>query len=255
MRKILLGTIVPVALAIAFSGAAYAGGFGDVSGTLSGSDTIPTEGSGNLFGGSATVQIPVTQTWFDAAGLEVNGGYHRIDSGGVDFWYVGGALYSGGANGRVAANFMHHSLDGEGYETFGVGGEWFATPSLNLDIRGGGILLAGLHGGYIGAQGTWYVTPDVNISAGGDHLSAGGLHMSGETIKAEWLVSEAYPVAAYGGYQHLQIGAGGGSKSANAIFFGVKLFFNGPGATTLIDRERTGTNGYIVESPMLLDQY
>ena len=267
MRKILLGTIVPVGLAIAFSGTAYAGGFDDVSGTLSGSYAYFADGSGmNLYGVNGALTFPITPVWTENNGIEVYGGYHAPTTGDVDMWNIGGAIYAGGKDGRIEASYTYHDLGVQSIHlhTFGLGGEWFASPSVSVDVRGGGAsgeytshgvfhggsINRSVSGGFIGGQAKWYVIPDVSVSAGFDCWSA-GTNIPVETLQAEWLVSESTPVALYGGYQHF-VSNGWGE---DILFVGVKLFTNGAGAKTLVDRERTGSLGYITPSLAFFGEY
>ncbi|HEY0283719.1 MAG TPA: hypothetical protein VGC27_13985 [Rhizomicrobium sp.] len=244
-------SIAPIALAIAFAGAAYAGGADLPSGTLSAGYAYGlNDGTSNIYGANGTLQIPVDLDWAAKTGFEAVGGYHRPDSGGMDFWYLGGALYAGGEPGRVAANYTYHNMAGQGIHAYGAGAEWFVAPNATLAVRGGGLSRDHIDGGYVGAQGTWYLIPDFALSAGVDHLSV-GYHETGETIQAEWLPSQTTPISIYAGYQHLDYSV----ASADLIFAGVKLYLNGDGAATLADRQRQGTNGYIVQSPKDLDQY
>ena len=251
MKRISLGTIGPIALALAFSGAAYAADVGNMSGTLNAGYAVGLgDSSSDIYGASGTLQIPVNVGWTDQSGFEVIGGYRRPDVGGVDFWNIGGALYAGNNMGRVAADITYHSVAGASFNAYGAGGEWFATPNVNLAVRGGGLSGDQFDGGYVGAQGAWYACPDFALSVGVDYWSA-AYNMTSEIFQAEWLPSETLPVSVYTGFQHLNVAGG----DANTFFVGVKLYVNGDGAATLLDRQRNGTNGYIVQSPMFLDQY
>jgi len=249
MKKILLGTIAPIAFAMALCGAASAGDVGGISGTLSGSYAT---GTNVFYDANGAVTIPFNgNSWVDGSGLEALGGYTSGSGGsGGNAWYFGAALYTGGAAGRVAGNFVYHDFNGTSLNSYGVGGEWFATPSVTLAIRGGGANESSTGGGYFGTQGTWYACPNFAVSAGVDYWSAGA-NITSETVRAEWAPSDTVPFALYAGYQNLFANG----KRGGELFLGVKLFTNGSGATTLVDRERTGTNGYISESPVYFTQY
>ena len=251
MKRILLGTIAPIAIAMIFTGAAYAENASGPSATASAGYAFGLNRHlSNIYGSNATVQIPFDASWAKQFGFEALGGYHRPDSGQMDFWYLGGALYAGDDAGRVAANYTYHNIAGVGVHLYGAGGEWFVAPNLNLAVHGGGVTWDHGHGdgGYVGAQGTWYVGPDFALSGNFDYWSA-AYNQSSETVQAEWLPSEYTPVSVYTGYQHIN------QTGSSFIFAGVKLYLNDGGAAALVDRQRNDTNGYIIESPKYLDQF
>jgi hypothetical protein len=250
MKKVLLGTIGPVALAIALSGAAYAGDVGDVSGTLTGGYAGGlNHGDNGLWGTTGTLQIPFNSvSWTDKMGFEVLGGYHKPDTGSGDFWTLGGAVYAGGDGGRVAGNYIYHGVTGGHISTYGGGGEWFATPAVTLAVRAGAATSTGSGGGYVGTQLEWYVQPNFALSAGIDYWSAGANITSG-TFIAEWMPDDTLPVSIFAGYYHVNAGSGD-----SAIFGGIKLYLNEGASVTLVDRQRKGGNGYITQSPLYWDE-
>jgi len=79
---------------------------------------------------------------------------------------------------------------------------------------------------------------------------AGG-HATTETAKLEWMFSNSMPLSVYGGYEHADAGSGGLGLGGNAFFVGLKFYFNNPTGGSLVDRQRSGSLGYISEAPIL----
>ena len=60
-------------------------------------------------------------------------------------------------------------------------------------------------------------------------------------------------MSVYGGYQHVDAGFLGGNE--DIFFVGAKLYLNGSGGGTLVDRQRNGSLGYIGKSTLFWNQY
>ena len=257
MNKILLGTIAPIALAIAFSGAAYADGIGDVSATVSGSYGGTTSaGTAKIYGANGTINIPFDVSVADVTGVEGDIDLHSVDYSG-DVFNAGGALYVGGASGRLAAGYWYHQSKEVGNKILnqvGGGGQWFVSPDVDLAVNVGGILSHNNGGGYVGGQLKWYVVPDVSVSASLGYVSY-SRDVTTAKIEAEWLISESVPVAVYGGYQNINNIKGVKTGKDNVLYVGLRLYVNGGSAETLVDRQRTGSLGFVTQSPIAYDQY
>jgi len=93
------------------------------------------------------------------------------------------------------------------------------------------------------------------LSGSVDYTGQFGGHATSETIKGEWLFSQSLPVALYGGYEHSDLNSSGFGYSAGGagdlVFIGLKLYMNGDGSGTLVDRQRNGSLGYIAQAPVL----
>jgi hypothetical protein len=258
-QNLLLG-----AAALAFSVVLSAPCLASVSGTLSGSYADDTDGSsGNLW----NVNGSLTGTMDGGWGLEATGGYHNLNLGSglgnLDIWNVGGSLFWAGMQGRIAATVNYYSTSKFGADlnvtNYGAGGEFYAAPNLTFAVKGGGNTISasgfGLSGSdsgaYVGGMLQWYVVPDFGLSGAVDYVDIAGFHTTSETAKAEWLFSESTPVSIYGGYQHVDENAFGLNGNGNFFFVGLKFYFNGTGGSSLVDRQRSGSLGYIAEAPVL----
>jgi len=132
---------------------------------------------------------------------------------------------------------------------------------LTIAAKGGGntIGVSGIGGsgsdtgGYAGGMLQWYVVPNVSLSGAVDYVEFTGVNSTSETVKLEWLFSQTMPVSIYGGYEHADLNASsfGNLGSGDFFFVGIKLYMNGSGAGTLVDRQRSGSLGYIAQAPTL----
>ncbi|HEX2593851.1 MAG TPA: hypothetical protein VHL34_20295 [Rhizomicrobium sp.] len=222
----------------------------DVAATVSGSyaniDVGP--GSADVWGGNGALTGMFADNWGGEADLS----YHNISgAGSTDIWSFGGNVFWRGMDTRVAASVMYHDITGGNATNYGLGAEWFAGDSVTLAIKGGGISGSGANGGYVGGDVKWYAMPNLAFDGRVDYADQ-GVSTTTETLQAEWLFSEDTPVSIYGGYQHVDVGGLGGN--GNVWFVGIKLYANG-GNGTLVDRQRSGTLGYLSQSPVFIDQY
>jgi hypothetical protein len=240
LKTTILGAACAIALG-SFVSPAFA-----VNGTIAGSYAHISAGGGsaNVWGADGALEGMFSDDW----GAEADGTYHNISNTG-DFWTLGANAFWQGSDARVAATYQYHSISGANFNTYGAGAEWFAGPSFTLAAHGGGLSGSGASGGYVGGDIAWYAMPDLAINGSVDYLSIGSVNSTTESISGEWLFSEATPVSVYAGYQHSDFGG----ANTNAWFVGVKLYAN-EGASTLVDRQRSGTLGYIAESPLFIDQ-
>jgi hypothetical protein len=245
MKKVLLGSVGALALCVAFASTASA----QVSGTIAGNyANVTNSGGGDIYGIDGSLAGMFGSNW----GVEAAGGYHNESGGGGDIWDIGGSVFWQGMKGRLAATYQYHDIGGGNFSSYGVGGEFYASPNFTLAAHGGGESGTGTSGGYAGGMVQWYAMPNLSIDGSVDYISVGaGANITNETIQAEWLISNTTPVSIYGGYQHVDISGG----DANVFFVGVKLYMNGAGGGSLVDRQRNGAPGYITQSPLFLDQY
>ncbi len=264
MKKVLLASVASLALSVALGEAASANG---ISGTLSSSYANDTSSNGgDLWNVDGTLTGRFGGDW----GLEAVGGYHSLDAGvgsNLDIWNVGGSAFWASVNGRVAASLNYYSTSISGVDlhvtSYGAGGEWYAGPSLTVAVKGGGNSAdvsafgasASKGGGYACGMLKWYAMPNLAVSGSVDYTDQFGGHATSETIKGEWLFSQSLPVALYGGYEHADLNAGGFGYNAGGagdlFFIGLKLYMNGDGSGTLVDRQRDGSLGYIAQAPVL----
>jgi hypothetical protein len=258
MKKYLLLSAGVLALGLAFSGSANA----NVAGTLSGSYASDTNsGSGDLWNIDGSLTGMFAGNW----GGEATGGYHNLSDGvgdSLDIWNVGGSVFWAAAQGRLAATVNYYSTNSFGADlnvtSYGVGGEWYGGPNFTVAVKGGGNTVNASaggfggsdSGGYAGGMLQWYAMPNLSLSGAIDYSEFGGFNTTSETAKIEWLFSETMPISIYGGYEHADADAGGFGGGGDLFFVGLKLYMNDNGGA-LVDRQRSGSLGYIAETPVL----
>jgi hypothetical protein len=232
MRNVLLASVCALACAgtpaLAQGVAATAQGtFGNIAGAASWS----VDGA---------VSVPL-----DWNGLSVEG---NLGDRGASFLHVfdgGGSVVWSGMDVRLAASVLYNRLSGFGgsaNETqFGGGGEWYVLPSLTASVIGGGI--AGTQsGGYVGGTLKWYFDPDIALDGFVHYTSVASAHETDFGAHAEWLPMEDLPISVGATYTHINLSGGGfGTGNTDTWWVGLKLYLNDSPATTLTDRQRTGT--------------
>ena len=258
MKKSLLLSTAVLALGLASATAASAG----VSGTLSSSYASDTNSDGaDLWNINGSLTGMVSGNW----GLEATGGYHSLSETGsdnLDIWNVGGSVFWAGMQGRLAATVNYYSTSTSGIDldvtSYGAGGEWYAGPQFTIAVKGGGNTISSYgsdaSGGFVGGMLKWYVIPNLALSGSVDYNEYSGLHITSEAAQLEWMFSNSLPLSIYGGYTHDDFGTGGlfgASSTSNTFNVGVKFYFNNPTGGSLVDRQRSGSLGYISETSVL----
>lgn len=203
-------------------------------------------GNANEYGvsGAATLPLGLYNTH-----AELDAGYHHLSGNGsdVDRWNTAGSLYWAPGAGRLGATVGYHDFSGNGFgdvTNYGGFAEWWANERFTLAAKAGGF--NGNHdsdGYYSGGAVTGYLQPDVALTAAVDYTHMD--HFTNETdftASGEWLVSEEVPVSIYGGYTHSDLSDGAGHM--NVVFVGLRIYTDGDGNTTLVDRQRNGTLGW-----------
>jgi len=250
MRKYLLASASIVSCAL-FASSALAEVSG-VAGTLDGN-------YGNVAGvptwsvnGAANVPVG----W---EGLSIEGDLGQLGAGKPGFY---GHLSNGGGNivwsdpstqFRIAGSVNYNQFKAEGGTLdewqFGGGGQWFFNPWLTFSADGGGVG-GKVSGGYGDGDIKGYWFPDLAFD-GFVHYLSGGIsgasgHITDLGVHVEWLPEEEVPLSFGARYDHLEasVGANGfGSVSGNtdAWFVTLKFYVNDSPASSLVDRQRTGT--------------
>ena len=243
-RSFLIGSISAVAMAAASLGAAQAGDLSDFHGTLSGDyanlNVSHGGGSADLYGVSGAGTIPLN---FHGANVEGDPGYHRLSGNGADAdaYNVGGSLFWTPDAGRLGAtvNYQDFESGGSSHVTnYGGFAQWFANDFVTVGAKGGGFSgSSSTDGYYIGGQATGYASRDIALSAAIDYAHIN--HLTDETdytLTGEWLVSETTPISVYGGYTYSELS--NSSVHVDTWMVGLRIYTDGNGATTLVDRQR-----------------
>ncbi len=248
LRAKILGTACAVAL-----GAMCTPALADFAGTLQGNySNIDISGGGGNVNDWSVAGSGAFGLGMSGLKVEVDGGYNNASENGggsLTDWNIDGALIWQCAQGRIGASVGYNDIQfehsGSGNATnYGGFGEWFASPMFTVGVKGGGISDNDHSGGsadYFGGEVVLYAMPDLAFNGTIDYFSLGGGGSSDNItnygITAEWLVSETTPISVYGGYTYTDISHGG---SANTWLVGVKVYTNSNGASTLVDRQRSG---------------
>lgn len=211
---------------------------------------------GSIFGIGGALTTP---TEYFGANFEAEVGYHDIEVGGASHsnWDIGATAFWPMSWGRVGGTVAYHSVDAGGGTTdtvwnYQAASEWFAGNEFTVGAKvGGGSGGRGLGGWYVGGEAIFYPCPDVALSSTIDYARDDNwTFFSRETdvtASVEWLVSQDTPISIYGGYTWTEahVGFPFGTPHADILFAGVRYYTNGSGAKSLLDRQRTGTAGWI----------
>ncbi len=203
-------------------------------------------GNANSYGTSGAVTIPLDVY---NSHIELDGGYHHLSGNrkNLDQWNTAGSLYWTPGEGKLGATVGYHGFgsDGAGDVTnYGAFAEWWANDHLTLAAKGGGFSGNRVaEGYYAGGAATGYLQPDIGLTASVDHTHINRFaNETDYTASGEWLVSEELPVSVYAGYTHSTYSDNLGHD--NVVFAGLRIYIDGDGVTTLIDRHRSGTLGW-----------
>ncbi|MGD0143821.1 MAG: hypothetical protein ABSC92_11735 [Rhizomicrobium sp.] len=234
------------------------------SGTLQGDYSNISAGGG---GSNVNVWSGQGSGAFDLgwSGLKIqgDGGYtnYSVSGESINDWNIDGALIWQGMQGRLGATVGYNDLSVSGtslHDTnYGGFGEWYAGHMFTVGVKGGGENISAggtsLDADYVGGEAVFYVTPDVALNGDIDYLSISKIsaNVTSYGAMAEWLVSESTPISVYGGYTYSQLSSGG--EHASTWTIGVKWYCNGNGASTLVDRQRSGNASWGVASPSIID--
>jgi len=265
LRATILGTVCVVAAAAFAASPALADFNGTLQGDYSNLSSNQGGGSANVWGGQGTGEFGLGMGGLSA---QVDTGYHDATASGgggsLNDWNIDGDLFWLGSMGRIGAAVGYQDLSGDGVSghltNYGGFAEWYAGHWLTIGVKGGGLdASAGFGGGsgsssgsYIGGEALVYPMHDFALSGTIDYFSiSSGGNLTNYGVNAEWLVSETMPVSVYGGYTRTEISDGGGGL--NTWMIGVKLYLNGNGATTLEDRQRSGTVGWAAQVPQIFN--
>jgi hypothetical protein len=198
-------------------------------------------------------------------GLDIDAGYHKVSSEffDLDNWTAGASLVWQVDKFRLGPSFgfQSNSVNTFTMNTYNYGGfvDYFATPHLTLSAKTGGFSSdPGGNGYYIGGQIKGYLTPNLALSGAIDHTHFNAFQGSDENdygLDAEYLFWDDEdcwwpPTSFYVSYDHTTFSPG--SFDIDTVGFGIKLYTDGNGATTLRDRQRTGVLTRQTFSPLRL---
>jgi len=224
--------------------------FGLSAGTLSldYARFIPSVGTdGNQFGGNGA------GLWMfsDNLGLNTDFGYHNITRAlapHLGNTTADAALVWRGPDFRLGPSFGYQGnaqAAGLSTKTYNYGGygDYFASPIFTFSGKGGSFnTRPGSAGYYFGGLAKAYPDPNFVFNGGIDYTKFTRLRGSSETdysAGVEYLFSGSAPLSVFGRYSYSAFSPG--NFNVNTVTVGLKLHFNANGATTLVDRERTGT--------------
>lgn len=182
-------------------------------------------------------------------GLSVEGNLGDRGFDSVHIFDGGGDLIWSDPNFRVAGSVKYNRLTALGSSTdvtqFGAAGQYFFGDMITASVQGGANT-GGLHGGYVGGNLKWYFMPDVALDGFvnyNDLNHSGGFsaHETDYGAHAEWLPWETMPISLNANYTHVHLSAFGSGGDTDTWWVGLKLYLNDSPATTLVDRQRTGT--------------
>lgn len=246
--RILLGAVSALALATMAMSSADAQVFnGTLEGDYSSIDLSGHNGSANVWGGGGSAETALGGLGLNA---QLDAGYHDISvvHHDVGDFTIGGDLFWQGDRGRLGASVDYQNLSccsqTIDLTNYGAFAELYVMPELTVGVKGGAFSGSfGIDGSYVGGEAEGYVMPDLAISGLLDYTSYDhGFSEVDYTAQGEWLVSEQTPVSVTLGYTRSNFSHGGGS--ANTFMVGLKLYLDGNGAQTLVDRQRSANESW-----------
>jgi len=238
-----------LALSLMHSPAAHADLPVSFSGLLTGSygNAKVSGTSADIFGGGAAGAATFGEHW----NIGANADYQRVSTSGLhaNDWLFGAAFFWKDSKGRIGPVGGYETVDTgkvSGHVSYeGAGGEWWMADDLTLGLKGGGFNASGaVSGYYVGTGFTAYWQRDVDFTGSVDYAHGNSVGSETDyTMQGEWLVSERAPVSLFGGYTYADV-SGLGTGHVNVWFLGVRLYTNGDGSRTLVDRQRNGPMGW-----------
>jgi hypothetical protein len=189
----------------------------------------------------AEVNVPLGADGFS---IDASGGATGISN--AHTYNVGGSLMWSGEDFRLAGSVNYNDLTGakQSFSETQIGGagQWFANRWLTATL-GGGAFAGASSGGYVNGDLKGYVCPDAALDGFVDYQSfTGGGHLTDYGLHAEYLPFEHMPISIGATYDHIEAGtAKGKSGGTDTWWIGLKLYLNDNDASTLEDRQRTGT--------------
>ncbi len=181
--------------------------------------------------------------------IEADGSYQSLSDSGTDLntSRISGAAFWQGEQFRAGASIGYTSFDFSGSSfnstNYGAFGEFFASDRFTIGAHGGWLSISdgGPDGTYLGGGVTFYAMPNLAIHGG---VNAVNLDVLGDSTtwnaSAEYLFSETTPISGFLSYSNSDLfGAG----TIDTWSIGIKWYTNGDGASTLVDRQRSGAVG------------
>ena len=165
--------------------------------------------------------------------------------------------------GRIGAvvglnDYDYYGALNERFVNFGGYAEWYVCPNVTLAVKGGGwtaeYYSSNQGSGYVGGQATWYAMPDLAITGTVDYTgyphNYGSSNETNYGVMAEWLVSESTPISVYAGWNGTSVSHS--SDTVSTWMVGLKVYTDQNGASTLVDRQRSGSSTWATRFNPLL---
>ena len=205
----------------------------------------PTEHSYGVDLGVLTNPFKEENDWLPV--IYLSGGYFSTDPAHVTTttWNAGAAAIWNMPSLRFgpAVGWQSNSTLGMSTKTWNYGGfaEWYPAPDWSLFTKLGGFSSNMAYDGfYASGAAKWYAIPDLDLNAQFDYTHSnnfGGWDEEDYTIGGEYLFSEKMPLALFAAYTYSDYSY---NYHISAFNVGVKLYLNGEGVSTLVDRQRFG---------------
>lgn len=232
MRKYVLASAC--ALALASPAFAQTGISFDALGTYGNIAGFPSWSAGG------EVNVPL-----DLDGLSVDGTVGDTGVGPLHIFNGGGSLMWSDGDFRLAGAVDYNRISKTkaiNESQIGAAGQWFATPWLTATVGGGGIVGDNGGGGYVSGNLKGYVCPDVALDGFASYENISDARLTDFGVHAEYLPFEQVPVSIGATYDHIY-GSGDHRRSegTDSWWVGLKLYLNDSPASSLEDRQRTGT--------------
>jgi hypothetical protein len=194
--------------------------------------------------------------------VQGNIGYNQESFLGVNIDTLHGAAsgFFAGSVGRLGASVGvgHLTVSGSSghldVTTVSAFGDFYGSDRFTASGRVGILIGNGLHNAYYaGGQVVGYILPDLALTGTIDDADLGSLVGTRETdfrVGGEYLVSHSMPLSVSAAYAYNDYKFGGSRADGNTFSVGLKYYIGGSGS--LVDHQRSGTEGWAVSMPSFL---
>jgi hypothetical protein len=186
----------------------------------------------------------VAKYHFDGSGFNIQGAFNyatmNVEHVNLNNYVVGGALFYRDAVGAIGAfgEYNRYDVGGTGidFETYGLAGEWYATPNVTARAYFAGLSADGGSGAYGGGGASYYVIPDLSLNLDGSYNNIDSLHWYSFKAGAEYLLSHEYPITL--GVSYIYTKYTGLDPTSNGVM--VRLTWRIGDSGSLVDLDRSG---------------
>jgi hypothetical protein len=269
LKRVLLGALSVVILPCGAFGQDLEPDLMRFSGTVGGGETFYDAPNNHIgdWNANGSVLFTLDNPGFNFQGNFSNDSLSASVNGG-DYWTYGGDVYWRDFAGAIGLNIDTHSLSnvsvsgkGADFNNFGGFGQWYLTPEVTLEAKGGW-LTQHYQGPYGSVGAVGYPLDAVAVSLTADYAKDNHLQpeLKDIGIDAEWLPLPEFPVSIAFSYTRAQLTRlpvpqdPESTRSLDVYGVALKVYFGGGGGgDSLRDYQRNGAVTYDGAPPGILE--